>query len=93
MIETLIGLAAVLAVYLLAPQLYHPLARRWLCYWHGFGAANQYMFYRCQGCRGLVPFRRIAVGGCRCQESNKLAPAMLSRREKAVALYVPWAIR
>ena len=88
-----LGGAVVLAFYVLPLVCVHSLGRRWLAYWHGEGAAHQHQFYRCQGCRRLVTWHRIHRGGCRCQESYKVAPAVLTLRDKAKVLLLPWSVR
>ena len=88
--------AAVLGVSLVValwPAIERGLAR-WLAYWHGPGADNQYQFYRCHGCRGLVTHAMIAKGGCHCRMGrNRVSPTSLSVTEKARALVVPWSLR
>jgi len=84
----LIGL--MLLGYLLVFALVPPLGRRWLSYWHGQGEAHQFFAYRCQGCFGIVTWRRIRLGGCRCGAS-RLTTTHLSWGEKALLLYLPWA--
>jgi len=80
----------VLVIYVLVLGGVHPLARRWLAYWHGHGEENQFFAYRCQGCFGIVTWRRIRGGGCRCGAS-RLTTTHLSWGEKARLLYLPWA--
>ena len=66
---------------------------RYLNYWHGDGYdENQYRYYRCEGCHGLVTWNAIKIGGCPCAISNKIRPAALTRMEKARILLLPWSI-
>jgi len=66
--------------------------RRWLAHWHGLGEPTQHEYYRCEGCRAVVTWYRIRSGGCRCRESYRMRPAMLTWREKATLVLVPWAL-
>lgn len=68
------------------------LIKRWLGYWHGEGAENQWAYYRCEGCHRLVTHKRISTGGCECAMSNRIRPARLLMREKARLLLLPWSV-
>lgn len=65
---------------------------RWLVYWHGASLPHEYQFYRCKGCRSIVTRRHIHTGGCPCQESSQISPAMLRRGEKVRLVLLPWTI-
>ena len=66
---------------------------RYLTYWHGYGGdTGQWRYYRCEGCRHIVTWNDIAIGGCACGISNKLRPAVLTRMEKTRILILPWSI-
>ena len=66
---------------------------RWISYWHGHGDdATQWRYYRCDGCKGIVTWNDIALGGCDCGMSNKVRPAALTRVEKVRILVLPWSI-
>lgn len=90
MIESGIAVLVLVGGYLMGTLL---CGRRWLAYWHGRGAPHQHEYFRCEGCRRLVTWRRIHAGGCRCRSSIKLRPAMLSRADKARLLWAPWTVR
>ena len=67
------------------------LLKRRLDKWHGVpDAAYQYAYYRCLGCRALVTWAAIKKGGCYCGESNRLAPARLTRWEMIRLTLFPW---
>lgn len=83
---------AMVAAYCALLLTVHPLGRRWLAYWHGRGEAHQKEYYRCLACRRLVTWARIRRGGCRCKESYKISPAMLTWAEKARLLWLPWTV-
>jgi len=68
------------------------LATRWLAHWHGAGEPHQWQYYRCEGCHGLVTWRRIRQGGCGCGLSNRIRPARLTFAEKARCLLLPWSL-
>lgn len=64
-----------------------------LVYYHGRGDPHQHDYYRCQGCRRIVTWHAIRRGGCPCELSNKLSPALLSRWEKArLVLFPTWGV-
>lgn len=52
--------------------------------------ARQYQFYRCELCRGLVTWKDIAQGGCRCGVGSRIRAAHLSFSEKCKLLLSPW---
>lgn len=43
---------------------------------------RQYRFYRCELCRGVVTWRQIQEGGCRCGTGSRVRAAHLSFSEK-----------
>ena len=51
---------------------------------------RQYQFYRCELCRGLVTWKDIAQGGCRCGVGSRIRAAHLSFGEKCKLLLSPW---
>lgn len=68
-------------------------ANRYFTYWHGGGFdGDQWRYYRCEGCHGLVTWNTIKIGGCLCGMSNKMRPAALTRREKVKLLVMPWSV-
>lgn len=67
------------------------LAMTWLQRHHGRPEPHQFMFYRCETCRGLVSFARITTGGCACG-GIKMRPTALSFLEKVRALLLPWTV-
>ena len=67
------------------------LGHRWLTYWHGEGAPHQFRYYRCKECRGLVTWKQIRDGGCRCG-ATKVTPANLRWKEKVKVLCLPWTV-
>jgi hypothetical protein len=89
--ELAIGLVVVVGLGVVALQLPR-VGRPWLLYWHGLGAAHQHEFFRCEGCRRLVTWHLIATGGCRCRQSIRLRPAVLSVADKARLLLLPWSV-
>jgi hypothetical protein len=67
--------------------------QRWLNRWHGLGfGPDQWRYYRCEGCRNIVTWNTIKLGGCFCGISNKIRPASLTRWEMAKCLFFPWTI-
>ena len=76
-------------LYVLPLAMIHPLARRWLAWWHGTGGEGQFTFYRCEGCHRLISHRRIRAGGCWCGQV-RLRPGRLTLIDKARLLYLPW---
>jgi hypothetical protein len=90
MIEPLVWVVVgAVTLYVAALTFIHPLGRRWLAFWYGTYEANQFGFYRCDGCRRIVSWRGIRGGGCGCG-AIRLRPAILSLPEKARLLYLPW---
>ena len=87
--QILIGIVVIVAVYVLGLGLVHPVARRWISYWHGRGEAHQFDYYRCESCRGIVTHARIRDGGCGCG-AFRLRPARLRWHERLRLLYLPW---
>ena len=89
MTELLMILGGLVALYGLGLALVHPLARRWLAYWHGRGEANQFAYYRCESCRRVITHRRIRSGGCDCG-AIRVRPAALRLLERGRLLWLPW---
>jgi hypothetical protein len=88
--EILIGaVVGLLGGYVVGSLLCGP---AWLVAWHGEGEPHQHQFYRCLGCRRLLSWRHIQSGGCPCRESIKVSPAVLTRSEKARALWLPFTV-
>lgn len=54
--------------------------------------SRQYMFYRCELCRGLVTWKQIQEGGCKCGVGSRIRAAHLSFTEKARLLLLPWSV-
>ena len=69
------------------------LGHKWLTYWHGDGASNQYRYYRCNACQHLVTHRQIAAGGCAYCAKTRISPAYLRPMEKLRLLCLPWTIK
>ena len=51
---------------------------------------RQYQFYRCELCRGIVTWKQIQEGGCRCGTGSRVRAAHLSVGEKLKLLLMPW---
>jgi hypothetical protein len=65
--------------------------RAWLVKWHGEGEEYQHDFYRCDGCKKLISWKKIRAGGCRCG-SYRMRPAFATLFEKVKILVTPWLI-
>ena len=66
--------------------------RRWFVKHHGEGEHNQYDFYRCDQCHGIVTWRMIRLGGCGCSRS-RLRPTNPTMVEAFKLLVLPWTIK
>ena len=68
--------------------------KRYLAYWHGAPTdpQRQYAYYRCECCRGVVTWKQIAAGGCKCGTGSRIRPAYLSVGEKLKLLCIPWSM-
>lgn len=69
--------------------------KKYLEHHHGapHDSSKQYMFYRCELCRGLVSWKQINEGGCgKCLTGSRVRAAHLSTWEKVKALVLPWMI-
>lgn len=66
--------------------------KRYLASWHGApeDASRQYAYYRCELCRGLVTWKQITQGGCRCGVGSRVRAAHLTLWEKVSLLVTPW---
>jgi len=53
---------------------------------------RQYQFYRCELCRGIVTWKQIKQGGCKCGVGSRVRAAHLSFGEKVQLLIAPWSI-
>lgn len=54
-------------------------------------ATRQYQFYRCELCRGVVTWKQIEQGGCRCGVGSRVRAAHLTVGEKFKLLLSPWS--
>lgn len=52
--------------------------------------SRQYQFYRCELCRGVVTWKQIEAGGCRCGVGSRIRAAHLTTFEKVQLLFMPW---
>lgn len=68
--------------------------KRYLEWVHGAPGSpeRQWMFYRCEGCKGIVNWKQIAKGGCDCGLSNRIRGARLRWHEKLRLLVAPWMV-
>jgi hypothetical protein len=66
-------------------------AERWFIWWHGEGAENQNLIYRCQGCRRLITHKAISKGPCGCG-MNKIHPTVPSYWEQFKLIFLPWTV-
>lgn len=61
-------------------------------HWTKQRAENQYQWYRCQGCMGLVTWKHIKRdGGCKCG-SARISPTVPRLGEKFQLLLLPWTV-
>ncbi len=61
-------------------------------YWTGSRADNQFQFYRCELCKGIVTWKHIKQdGGCPCGAS-RVSPTKPRFTEKCRILLMPWTI-
>jgi hypothetical protein len=51
---------------------------------------RQYQFYRCELCRGLVTWKQILQGGCKCGVGSRVRAAHITAWEKVQLLVTPW---
>jgi len=63
----------------------------WFVKRHGKGFENQYLIYRCMGCKGLVTWNKISAGGCDCGTS-RIVPTSPSIIEKIKLFLFPWSV-
>lgn len=68
--------------------------QRYLAHFHGAPAnpERQYAYYRCELCRGVVTWKQIEQGGCRCGVGSRVRAAHLTVLEKAKLLLMPWSV-
>lgn len=68
--------------------------QRYLAHWHGAPPepTRQYAYYRCELCRGLVTWKQIEQGGCKCGVGSRVRAAHLTVGEKARLLLLPWSV-
>lgn len=68
--------------------------QRYLAYWHGSpeDATRQYQYYRCEVCRGLVTWKQIHNGGCKCGVGSRIRAAHITWFEKVKLLLMPWSV-
>lgn len=68
--------------------------KRYLEHFHGAppDATRQYSYYRCETCRGLVTWKQIQAGGCKCGTGSRIRAAHLSVSEKIRMLVFPWSV-
>ena len=68
--------------------------KAYLTWWHGAPTEpmRQYVYYRCELCRGLVTWKQIATGGCKCGVGSRVRGAHLTFFEKARLLIAPWTV-
>ena len=68
---------------------------RWwlnLHHWVGERAENQYDFYRCAACKGIVTWKHIRTRGeCPCG-SAKISPTRPRLLERISLLLLPWTV-
>jgi len=58
---------------------------------HGIGEENQALVYRCLGCRHLVTWKKIRLGGCGCG-SNRIIPTRPYLLEWVKLFLFPWSV-
>lgn len=68
--------------------------KRYLAHFHGAPAdpSRQYAYYRCECCRGVVTWKQIQAGGCKCGTGSRIRAAHLSIGEKCRLLLFPWSV-
>lgn len=68
--------------------------QRYLAHFHGSAPepTRQYAYYRCELCHGLVTWKQITMGGCKCGVGSRVRPAHLTFLEKAQLLVLPWSV-
>lgn len=68
--------------------------KRYLAHFHGEApdASRQYQYYRCELCRGVVTWKQINTGGCKCGTGSRVRAAHLSFGEKVRMLLMPWSL-
>lgn len=68
--------------------------QRYLAHFHGTppDPAKQYAYYRCELCRGVVTWKQIEQGGCRCGVGSRVRAAHLTVTEKAKLILMPWSV-
>lgn len=68
--------------------------KRYLEHFHGAPTdpKRQLAYYRCELCRGIVTWKQIAKGGCKCGVGSRIRAAHLTTAEKARLLLLPWTI-
>ena len=61
-------------------------------HWTKTRAENQYQWYRCTACKGIVTWKKIKQqGGCTCG-CGKVSPTMPKFGEKIQLLFLPWTV-
>lgn len=68
--------------------------KRYLAHFHGAPTdpSRQYAYYRCELCRGVVTWKQIQAGGCKCGTGSRIRAAHLSVGEKVRLLLMPWSV-
>ena len=75
-------------------QLLESPIKKYLAHFHGapHDPSKQYSYYRCELCRGVVTWKQIEAGGCKCGTGSRVRAAHLSFSEKARILLMPWSV-
>lgn len=76
------------------PELIERPIKQYLKYFHGApdDPTKQYAYYRCELCRGIVTWKQIKAGGCKCGTGSRVRAAHLSFTDKLQLIFLPWTV-